>query len=650
MYLANHVPQCTVFFCRFGAESAVCSRFFSIDNSTSIIRTVGMLDREAVYREEGTDQLQCFVRYENTSAGIDGNDRITIHILDINDEIPHFRNLLQPHIVQVVENVAAPAFLLRLEPIDDDRGDNGTVHEFNITSGDTSYFTIMRAEGDNSDTETRQLFLRRELDFEAHSRRFDLTIRLSDKGDPSNFYDQQIVIFVNNSLDEPPTFATSTFSFDVPESQPVGIAHPFGNVMAANPNQVLGSIIYSLCEESGCERSGPDGVILVNQANGDLYLNQSLEYDFGATLIYTFYVKATNPSTGASQNAYVEVTVEDVNDNAPYFTCENGSPIYNIPCPPESSNSPHFTRMNFSTGENTFTDTERRLRLIGRDDDVHNENNSYIQYTASSEPPVSFVFIPFFGTVIVGINQMLDRESTPDITITITANNSKAIPPLSSTAVISIHVEDLNDNAPIFTQSLYNAYVSEGSPVDKYVAKVEAFDSDAGENATVSYSITSVDKTAAVDWFRISPTTGVISIVSEGIDYHAVQGVVVLNITAMDNGTEPLSSTALVRVEVVPAITFSTRSYQAFANYNLAAAQSQDLLGSVYLEFQTSSRSDGVLLYHQGEDGSFSLGLEEGKVVLRRGEVPPTKDELSIIDDVWYSVLLLQVSDAKCSH
>ena len=607
-----------------------------------------MLDREAVYREEGTDQLQCFVQYENTSAGLDENDRITIHILDINDEIPHFRNLLQPHIVEVPENVAAPSFLLRLEPIDDDKGDNGTVHEFNITSGDTNYFTVMKAEGDNSDTTTRQLFLQSMLDFEVNRRRFDLTIRLSDKGDPSNFYDQQIMIFVNNSLDEPPTFATSRFFFVVNESHPVGIAHPFANAMAANPNQVLGSITYSLCEESGCARSGPDGVILVNQANGDLYLNQSLEYDFGGTSTYTFYVKATNRFIGASQNAYVEVTVEDANDNAPYFTCVSG--IYDLPCPPESSNSPHFTRMNFSTGENNFTD-KRRLRLMGHDDDLHNANNSYIQYSASSEPPINFTFTPFFGSIIVGIDQMLDRESTPDITITITANNSRAIPPLSSTAVISIHVEDLNDNAPVFTQSLYNAYVSEGSPVDKYVAKVEAFDSDAGENATVSYSITSVDKTAAADWFRISTTTGVISVALENINYHAVQGVVVLNVTAMDNGTEPLSSTTLVRVEVVPAITFSSRSYQAFANYDLAAAQNQDPLGfMVYLEFQTSSRSDGVLLYHQGEDGSFSLGLEEGKVVLRHGEVPPNKDELSIIDNVWYSVLLLQVSDAKCSH
>ena len=590
-----------------------------------------MLDREAIYREMDTDQLQCFVRYDNTSAGIDANVRVTINILDINDEVPHFSNLVQPHIVRVVENLAVPTPLLRLDPIDDDRGVNGTV-QFSIISGDTNYFVIMKAQGDTSDTATRLLFLQRELDFETHNRRFDLTIRISDMGSPLNqVFEQQIVIVVNNSLDEPPTFPMSLFAFSVAENYPVGITHPFANVTAANAHEVLGSILYYLCEESGCTRSGPDGVILVNEITGGLYLNRSLQ-DFSATLEYTFYVKATNPPTGASQNAYVQVTVEDVNDNAPYFVCINES--HTLPCPPvESPDYPHFTRMNFSTGENDLTDMTTRLKLEPRDDD-RSEANSHVEYNYTSEPHIKVFFLKAPTFVLLSINQKLDRELTPDITITVTIRNT-ASPQLSSTAVISVHVEDLNDNTPTFTQALYNAYISEGSPVNKLVATVEAYDSDADQNGEVSYSITAVDKAAAENWFQISTTTGVISVAVDDIDYHAVQGVVVLNITATDNGDEPLSSSALVEVEIVPAITFSARSYQAFANYNLAAVQDLD---SVYLEFQTSSNY-GVLLHHQGEDGDFTLGLEEKRVVLRYGEVHRPND-ISIADNVWYSILL----------
>ena len=633
------------FFCyRFSTESIICSQFFTINENTSIIRTVGLLDREAIYRVVETDQLQCFIHYDNSSAEIDTNIRITISILDINDEVPRFSNLIQPHIVQVVENVAAPTPLLRLEPIDDDSGVNGTVH-FSIINGDTNYFTIMKAEGDTSDTATRLLFLQRELDFELHGRRFDLTIRISDMGTPSNLsFDQQIVIIINNSLDEPPTFPTTQFVFQVPENHPIGISDPFANVTAANPHDILGSIFYYLCEDSGCERSGPDGIILINEVTGGLYLNQSLDYDsFNATLEYRFYVKARNPSIGASQNALVQVMVEDVNDNAPYFTCRNTSTM--LPCPPASPDSPHFTRMSFSTGENDLTDM-RRLLLDAHDDDF-SDANSLVEYSFSSEPPIDIAFIYFGSSAIFSINQMLDRELTPDITITIIIRNT-ASPQLSSTAVISVHVEDLNDNTPTFTQTLYNAYISEGSPAGKQVATVEAFDNDANENGTVRYSITAVDKAAAQNWFQISSTTGAISVAVDDIDYQAVQGVVVVNVTATDNGTEPLSSNALVQVGIVPVITFSARSYQAFANYNLSAAQD---LGSVYLEFQPES-SSGILVYHQRENGQFSLGLEERRVVFRHGQISLI-NSMSIVDNIWYSVLLKnteQVSTTICVH
>ena len=628
-----------VFFacCRFSVESTICSQFFTINRTTSIIRTVGMLDREAIYRELETDQLHCFVQYHNTSTGIDANIRITIYILDVNDEVPQFSNLVQPHIVQIVENLVAPTPLLRLEPIDYDSGANGTV-QFSIISGDTNYFLIMKAEGDTSDTPTRLLFIQRELDFEVHNCSFNLTIRISDMGSPLNHvFDQQIVIVVNNTLlDEPPTFPTTRFIFQIPENHPVGITHPFSHVTVANP-EVSASIFYYLCEESGCERSGPAGVILVNLVTGGLYLNQSLDYDLSYQLEYTFYVMAGNPVAGFSQNAFVQVTVEDVNDNAPYFTCTNT--LATLPCPPVSLGNPRFTRMNFSTGENDLTD-RKRLQLTPHDDDRSFVNRD-VEYSISSEPHINISFM-YSAIVVLGIDQMLDREQMPDILVMVTIRNT-ASPRLSSTAVISIHVEDSNDNTPIFTRTLYNTYVSEGSPAGKQVATVEALDSDADENGTVSYTITTVDKAAAKNWFQISTTTGTISVAIDDINYHTVQGAVVLTIIATDNGAEPLSSTALVEVEIVPAITFSARSYQAFANYDLAAAQD---LNTVYLEFQTLS-SDGVLLHHRGENGHFSLGLERRRVVLRHGEVLLTSD-VSIARDKWYSVLVqrtgLQVS------
>lgn len=611
-----------------------------ISRNTSIIKTVGMLDREAIVREMGTDQLQCFVQYFNTTIGINANIQITINIMDVNDEVPHFHNLFQPHIVEVVENLAAPTPLLRLEPVDDDSGINGTV-QFNITSGDTDYFKIMRPMGDTSNGPLRLLFLQRTLDFEL-KRRFNLTIRMSDMGSPlNNFFDQQIVILVNNSEDEPPTFPMSRFYFQIAEDHPVGISHPFASVTAANSHEVLGSIFYYLCEE---RRTVLGGVFQVNEVTGGLYLNQSLDFDnLSAPRDYTLCVEASNPS-GFSQNTFVHVNVEDVNDNAPYFTCTNGSRT--LPCPQESSDNPHFTRMHLSTGENNLTDT-RRLRLDVHDDDL-TDANSRVEYELHVEPRinVTFVHVEFFRFVIVGIDQELDREVTPNVTISITIRNT-ASPQLSSTAVISIQVEDLNDNAPTFAQTRYSAYISEGAPDGKQVTTVEAFDRDADENGRVNYTITAVDKQAARDWFQISATTGTISVAAAGeIDYHAVEGAVVLTVMATDNGVEPLSSIALVQVEIIPAITYSARSYQAFANYNLAASQD---LGSVYLEFQTS-RSEGALLHYPGENGVLSLGLEEQGVVLRQGGEVQRTSKISIADNKWHSVYVERNAQVSANY
>ena len=625
------------FFYRFGGDSAVfCNEFFTINENTSIIRTVGMLDREEIFRRIYTDQVQCFVDYRNSSTRSIQHTRITIHVLDINDEVPQFNNLVQPHIVQVTENVAAPTPLLRLEPIDDDNGANKTVR-FSITSGNTDYFMIMRPEGDTSDTDTRLLFLRKELDFEMENdRMFNLTISISDMGSPINTFDQQIVIVLNNSLDEPPTFPTTSFHFEIPESHPVGISYPFANVTAANTHEVLGSIFYYICEGSGCDRVGPAGVILVNELTGGLYLNRSLDYDaIDAVRVYTFYVQALNRGTGSSQNVFVSVNVQEVNDNAPYFTCLNRPALIKT-CPDTSSSDAKFTEIDFYYEENSPTN-KVLLWLETHDKDRGIGDISHIQYNVTSEPLVNvsekWAFQIGDRLRRVNLNERLDRELTPNVTIFVTVYNT--VPPyLSSTAVIRVHVEDVNDNAPIFTSSLYSAYVSEASPVNKEILRVEATDSDAGNNSTVNYTIAAVDKSVAQDWFQIS-STGAITVVTKNIDYHAVGGVVVLNVTAMDNGNEPLSSFTIVEVKVVPAITFSARSHQAFANHAFAAAN----FHAVYLEFQTSA-DNGLLLYQQEAGSQLTLSLEERRVVLRQGTSEPWRSDATFMDNTWHSVLV----------
>lgn len=54
----------------------------------------------------------------------------------------------------------------------------------------------------------------------------------------------------------------------------------------------------------------------------------------------------------------------------------------------------------------------------------------------------------------------LDRERDADLAFLVVAVDG-GFPPLTSTATVNIHVEDINDNKPVFTQQLYNATIQE---------------------------------------------------------------------------------------------------------------------------------------------------------------------------------------------
>lgn len=54
---------------------------------------------------------------------------------------------------------------------------------------------------------------------------------------------------------------------------------------------------------------------------------------------------------------------------------------------------------------------------------------------------------------------------------------------------VTVIVEDVNDNAPVFTQSSYTAVVPENAPLDWSVAQVQAFDPDDGPGGQVEYSL-----------------------------------------------------------------------------------------------------------------------------------------------------------------
>uniref|UniRef100_A0A672YJX4 Cadherin domain-containing protein n=1 Tax=Sphaeramia orbicularis TaxID=375764 RepID=A0A672YJX4_9TELE len=114
------------------------------------------------------------------------------------------------------------------------------------------------------------------------------------------------------------------------------------------------------------------------------------------------------------------------------------------------------------------------------------------------------------------LENSLDREKQKEINLTLTALDGGS-PQKSGTVVIHITVLDANDNAPVFSQSVYKATLPENSPLDTIVIHVSATDADEGVNGDVTYDFGHADD-LDVNLFSIDHKTGEIRI-SGMIDY-----------------------------------------------------------------------------------------------------------------------------------
>ncbi|XP_051829659.1 protocadherin gamma-A4-like [Antechinus flavipes] len=114
------------------------------------------------------------------------------------------------------------------------------------------------------------------------------------------------------------------------------------------------------------------------------------------------------------------------------------------------------------------------------------------------------------------LERTLDREEEPIHHLTLTASDG-GDPVRSGTVHIHVTVLDANDNAPVFTQSLYSVSVPEDVPLGTWLLTVNATDPDEGINGKMTYFFRKItQKTSQI--FRLNSLTGAITVL-ENLDY-----------------------------------------------------------------------------------------------------------------------------------
>ncbi|XP_074068870.1 protocadherin gamma-A11-like isoform X18 [Macrotis lagotis] len=219
----------------------------------------------------------------------------------------------------------------------------------------------------------------------------------------------------------------------------------------------------------------------------------------------------------------LEVEVTDINDNAPRFRIDE---------------------VEIKINENAAPGLRFGLPSA-RDPDVG--VNSLQSYQLSQNSYFSLnVLIGIDGVKYpeLVLERALDREEESVHHLILKASDG-GDPGLSGTARIRVLVLDANDNAPVFTQSVYSVSVRENVPKETLLLRVNATDLDEGINGEVTYSFRNIDDKAS-EIFQLDSRTGELLLV-ESLDYEESK-IYEMEIQGQDGGGLLTSAKVLVRV------------------------------------------------------------------------------------------------------
>ncbi|KAM4709348.1 protocadherin-23 [Discoglossus pictus] len=184
-----------------------------------------------------------------------------------------------------------------------------------------------------------------------------------------------------------------------------------------------------------------------------------------------------------------------------------------------------------------------RLSALDLDEDGPNSSVTYFLQTS----PSSHLFLLDSHTGVMTITHTLDHEADPVLDLVAVATD-QGNPPLSSTCQVTITIEDVNDNEPVFQQQFYNVSIPEHAPLGHCFLQVKATDVDSGPFGQIQYSVyDDFHNSKKSQTFWIDPNDGRIC-VSQDIDREGHPGSYDLLVKAKDEGG--LSSQAFVRIEV----------------------------------------------------------------------------------------------------
>uniref|UniRef100_A0A8C4SFL6 Cadherin domain-containing protein n=1 Tax=Erpetoichthys calabaricus TaxID=27687 RepID=A0A8C4SFL6_ERPCA len=386
-----------------------------------------------------------------------GTVEIKIIVLDVNDNAPVFSQ--EVYKASVREDSLIGSILLKVQANDADKDSNGQIKYFFAHIPDNAQ-DLFEINPDSGEIKTIG-----QMDYE-NTKIYEMTVNAKDVG--GFVSSSKVIIEVIDVNDNVPLINLMSVSSQITEDSLPGSVIAIFNVQDkdSGKNSKINCFIKNNNHIPFKLTSSLNNFYTV-QTDGFLDREKVPQYNI------TIVAKDDGePSLSATQT--ITLQVSDVNDNAPKF---------------EKEHYKTYITENNAPGSSFFS-------VRANDDDLGlNSRISYfITETGINNISVSsFVSINSDEGVLYAVRSF-DYEELNHFQVSVTAKD-RGSPPLSSSVIIDVYVQDQNDNHPEILYPLLN----KGSPVAEFiprsadigylVTKVVAVDKDSGQNAWLSYKI-----------------------------------------------------------------------------------------------------------------------------------------------------------------
>ena len=419
---------------------------FNIDASSGLISVAKPLNREALasytLTVTGTDSVPGAAEAKSSSV------IVTVTVDDVNDNTPAFTP--SSYTANVLESAVSGTTVLRVTSTDDDTGVNSSPL-YSILSGNTnSEFEFVGDE--------LLIAAGKNLDYESITS-YTLTIEVKDQGTTQLSSTGIINVNVLSVNEFQPVFVDATKTMDISETTPAG-ANLYNASASDSDSGIDGTFTYSFTGGNS------DNLFYINSLSGEVFLFGILDYDTPPQS-YSLTIKAEDAG-GLSNTMTLTVNLLDENDHTPVFTANT---------------------YNAQLDENVAGGTS--VTQVTANDNDSGGNGQVTYALVSGDGLTTFDIDSATGEIKTKAAASIDREVKDQYFLVVKAADGGATS-LSSSCLVKISINDLNDNQPVFVPSSFTVSIDETSTVGTSVTTVMATDADSAANGNniIVYTLT----------------------------------------------------------------------------------------------------------------------------------------------------------------